>query len=153
MRRGEIYYVKNSNPLGGSLIASNRPAIIVSNNTNNNFSNVVEIVYLTGSTKYNLPTHVAINSTGKPSTALCSTIHSVEKRDLETFICKCTAREMNSIDIALQISLGIEAGERESATENESTNDTEGRGDLIRVTAERDAYKNLYEKLIEKVLA
>ena len=165
MRRGEIYYVKNNNPLGGALIAGNRPAIIVSNNKTNDYSPAIEVVYLTGSAKFDLPTHVTINSTGKSSIALCESVYTIDKRDVETFVCMCTAREMELVDIALKISLGINDGDpTEGCGVNNhrfggcdqtddtppTTVDTEA---LIRVTSERDVYKKMYEELLVKVLA
>lgn len=63
-RRGEIYYVengKNYNYVGQEQKIS-RPAIIVSNDKCNRFSNYVEVVYLTTQEKTDLPTHVDIYS-------------------------------------------------------------------------------------------
>lgn len=47
LRRGEIYYVEPFYPTTGSEQRPGRPAIIVSNNLNNEHSNVVGVVYMT----------------------------------------------------------------------------------------------------------
>lgn len=56
-KRGDIFYVMKGNNCGSEMEAG-RPAIIVSNNLNNNNSDIVEIVYLTTQPKPELPTHV-----------------------------------------------------------------------------------------------
>ena len=64
--RGEIYYINNgSSGQIGSEIKKDRPAIIVSNDANNKYSSVVEVVFLTSKPKKELPTHVTIRSTGQ----------------------------------------------------------------------------------------
>lgn len=150
MNRGEIYYIENHNQLGGALIAGNRPAIIVSNDKNNEYSPFVEVVCLTGTYKFDLPTHVTINSTGKPSTALCEQVQSIDKRDIGSFVGRCTAEEMNLIDIALQISLGIETqgGGGKTNNENEAKSD-----ELIKAMVERDTFERLYKELLGRMLA
>lgn len=109
-KRGEIYYItpsENTESVGSEQCNHDRPAIIVSNNTGNKFSPVVEVVYLTTKPKRNLPTHVDIYTTTKPSTALCEQICTVSKLRLRKYINECTEQEMNDIDMALLISLGI----------------------------------------------
>lgn len=49
----------------GSEQHSDRPAVVVSNNKNNENSNVIEIVYMTTQPKTDLPTHVTVRSTGE----------------------------------------------------------------------------------------
>ena len=106
--RGEIYYVYPSGGGVGSEQSAGRPAIVVSNDKANQYSPVIEMVYLTTQPKNSLPTHVDILSAPSPSMALCEQIHSVSKSRLGGFIAKCTDREMAMIDGALCVSLGIE---------------------------------------------
>lgn len=106
--RGEIYYVC-LRPVVGSEQQAGRPAIIVSNDRNNTYSDTVEVVYLTTQPKNDLPTHVTIRSTQKVSTALCEQIHTVDVSRISDYIATCTDQELNAIDTALLISLGIEA--------------------------------------------
>lgn len=62
MKRGEIYYINRTDATlqSGSEQYTGRPAIIVSNDKNNEFSTTAEVVYLTTQPKRNLPTHVDI---------------------------------------------------------------------------------------------
>ena len=106
--RGEIYYVYPSGGGAGSEQAAGRPAIVVSNDKANQYSPVIEMVYLTTQPKNSLPTHVDITSAVRPSIALCEQVHSVAKNRIGGFIAKCTDREMAMIDGALCVSLGIE---------------------------------------------
>ena len=109
--RGDVRYIEPYTNIVapiGSEQKPGRPAIIVSNNTNNDHSNTVEVVYLTTQVKPNLPTHVAIHSTGRDSTALCEQIHTVDNSRIGDFVSACNAREMKDVDNALLISLGMD---------------------------------------------
>lgn len=77
VKRGEIFYIERSYGQTGSEQVDGRPAIIVSNDENNRYSGTVEVVYLTTQPKNDLPTHVEIRSSKKPSTALCEQVNSV----------------------------------------------------------------------------
>lgn len=104
--RGEIWFVEFRGGNKGSEQDSGRPAIIVSNDKGNEYSNMVEVVYLTSVDKKPLPTHVDIMCR-VPSTALCEQIHSVSKERLLNYTRTLTAEEMQEIDKALMISLGL----------------------------------------------
>ena len=108
MKRGEIYYIQNNWQEIGSEQRAGRPAVIVSNNNNN--SEVVEIVYLTTKPKADLPTHVLTRSAAQPSTILCEQIYSVSTQRLGEYVGTLTGKELQELDIALAISLGIDLG-------------------------------------------
>lgn len=94
----------------GSEQHADRPAVVVSNNKNNENSNVVEVVYMTTQPKTDLPTHVTVRSTGRISTVLCEQVYSVSTERVGTYIGECTDKEMENIDIALMISLQLDGG-------------------------------------------
>ena len=78
IKRGEMFYISRGGAsYNGSEQHSDRPAVVVSNNKNNENSNVVEIVYMTTQSKTDLPTHVTVRSTGRISTVLCEQVYSV----------------------------------------------------------------------------
>lgn len=104
--RGDIYFVERMRSFGSEQW-SGRPAIIVSSELNNRSNNVVEVVYLTTQPKRDMPTHIKIQATGTPSTALCEQVHSVDCRRLGRFIAKCSDQELRDIDFALLVSLGL----------------------------------------------
>lgn len=180
--KGQIYYVYPTNVVGSEQ-ESGRPAIIVSNNLGNEFSDVVEVVYLTTKEKKFMPTHVKITSSNRPSTALCEQIHTVSKERIGNYINEVTSSELTCIERALLASLDISCNLRGSkvleawrqAYEEEKKNekpapetpeapekpeeaakpataemDLTANPEYIRIVAERDIYKDMVYKLMNK---
>lgn len=150
MKRGEIYYVERSSSVNasGSEMYAGRPAIIVSNEKNNANSSVFEVVYLTTQPKQDLPTHVSIRSAKRNSIALCEQVTSVSEERIGDYIGVCTDLEMQQIDIALAISLGIDINaEKLVEVVKEENNDA-----IVRIETERDVYKKLYEQMLERTV-
>jgi len=112
-KRGEIFYVNNGGrEQVGSETKKDRPAIIVSCDANNKHSPVLEMVFLTTQPKAELPTHVTIRSTGRVSTALCEQPTPVAVERLNNYLGEVTEAEMQNIDVALLIGLGINYDKR-----------------------------------------
>lgn len=86
MKRGEIYYIESTYRETGSEQRGGRPAVIVSNDKNNENSEVVEVVYMTTKPKNDLPTHVFIRSALSPSTVLCEQVNSVSVKRIGTLL-------------------------------------------------------------------
>ena len=150
MKRGEIYYIDREFTEVGSEQRAGRPAIIVSNDIGNENAEIVEVVYLTTQQKKDLPTHVAIRSTKYKSTALCEQITTVAKKRIGEYCGTCTDNEMQAVENAMLISLGIDYGDGDYYDEEEPA--PSNSEELVRVTAERDTYKKLYESLVEKLV-
>ena len=108
-KRGEIYYIESYYTTGSEQRAG-RPAVIVSNEKNNEHSSTVEIVYLTTQPKHDLPTHVTVRGTGRDSIALCEQITSVAVERLGEYCGVCNNQELAAIDTALMISLDLSMG-------------------------------------------
>ena len=108
-KRGDIYYVERS-VFTGSEQASGRPAIIVSNEKNNEYSSTVEVVYLTTQPKKDLPTHVVIRSVAKESIAICEQITTVAVERIGSYKGHVTDTEMMNLEIAMLISLDMQVG-------------------------------------------
>lgn len=106
IKRGDIVYIKGCHCHDCSVQAGDRPAIIVSNDKANIYSDVVEVVFLTSARKTPLPTHVNVSALVK-STALCEQVHSVSKSRIDRRFKTCTKYEMKAIDKALKISLAL----------------------------------------------
>ena len=106
-KRGEIYYIDNGRQQVGSEQKKNRPAIIVSNDANNRNSSVLIVVFLTSKPKADLPTHVTIRATGRQSVALCEQPTPIAVERIEKFVAVASDQEMKSVDIALEIALGL----------------------------------------------
>lgn len=176
IKRGQIYYIKSNYKEVGSEQYAGRPAVIVSNNKNNYCSEVVEVVYMTTRPKHDLPTHICTRSTGTPSTILCEQIFSVSKLRVGDYIGTLSDDELQALNIALTISLGIDLDGRvimREPTREELekmlaelqpkptlslemvpdritvTASGDMAQELIKITAERDVYKKLVEDLIK----
>lgn len=106
IRRGDILYVESGYSTGSEQ-RPGRPAIVVSNDKNNEYSSTVEVVYLTTQPKRDLPTHVPIHSLNRESIAICEQITTVSKERIGTYRGSVTAAEMEAIESALRVSLGI----------------------------------------------
>ena len=182
IKRGEMFYISRGGAsYSGSEQHSDRPAVIVSNNKNNENSNVVEIVYMTTQPKTDLPTHVTVRSTGRPSTVLCEQVYSVSTERIGTYIGECTDKEMENIDIALMISLQLDGNMKTSKKYNETIKNqqeeielyrskiqameqelkekanvkpenTASSEETIRLQTERDTYKTMYEQLLNRLV-
>lgn len=165
IKRGQIYYIENSrtNSPVDSEQFSGRPAIIVSNDKNNKFSDVVEVIYLTTQPKSDLPTHVRVCSTNRISTALCEQITSVSVSRIGDYIASCSDQEMLNIDVALAISLGIDFEDLRESSKTDSGSDVAEDTTIeeishfvdeeyIRLAAERDIYKSQYDWLLNRFL-
>lgn len=173
IKRGDIYYVERSQyaPSTGSEQWSGCPAIIVSNDKNNEFSQTLEVVYLTTRPKVDLPTHIDIRSSQKPSVALCEQVTSVSLERIGDYVGHCTDQEMQMIDAALAISFDIDCEpqvkvvekvvekpvekvvEKAVPVEVSAPPASESSEEVIRLQTERDMYKSLYEQMFERLLA
>lgn len=126
IKRGEIFYISRGGGVThGSEQQSDRPAVVVSNDMNNENSSVIEVVYLTTQPKTDLPTHVTIRSTGRISTALCEQVTSVCTERVNNYIGQVSDKEMENIDIALMISLNLDAGSKTSKKYTETIKEKE----------------------------
>lgn len=164
MKRGEIYLIKSNGKEVGSEYKGNRPAVIVSNDKNNDKAETVEVVYMTTQPKTDMPTHVFIRSATQPSTLICEQVHTVSKLRVGAMFGKLTKEEMQALDNALAISLGLDFGAAPVMREP-----TEGKPEKlleelratppqnfipedpqnVRLETERDLYKKFSEDLLE----
>ena len=104
MKRGDIYYINNENAVGCEQRGI-RPAVIVGNDVGNKYSPVLLVVYFTLQHKKALPTHVYVRGYG---TALCEQIFTIDRTRLLQKKGECTDSDMERINKALRISLGME---------------------------------------------
>lgn len=122
INRGDVWYVEKKNDTTGHEQWSGRPAVVVSSEEANR-DGTVEVVYLTTKPKPHRETHVAVFACNKFSTAICEQISTVDKRRLQRKNGKVCKGEMERIERAIAISLGIspvEAEEKETLQEQKS---------------------------------
>lgn len=106
--RGEMYYIHEDYSAVGHEMKAGRPAIIVSNDMNNEFSSTVEIIYLTTKPKKELPTHTCVKSCSLTSTSLCEQITTIDKTRIGDYRGRISDDEMDALENAILQSLGME---------------------------------------------
>lgn len=111
VRRGEIFYVNLEKGIGSEQ-GGIRPVVIIQNETGNIYSPTVIIAAITSQQhKKNIPTHVNINSEeyglNKDSVILLEQIRTIDKSRLKEKIGRLSKKDMEKIDKALLISLGL----------------------------------------------
>jgi mRNA interferase MazF len=114
VKRGDIFYADLS-PVIGSEQGGIRPILIVQNDVGNRFSPTVIAAAIT-SQKYktDLPTHIKINADGSglamDSIVLLEQVRTLDKRRLKERMGALETRDMQRVDRALSVSLGIVSG-------------------------------------------
>ncbi|MCQ2484424.1 MAG: type II toxin-antitoxin system PemK/MazF family toxin [Clostridia bacterium] len=111
VRRGDIYYADLS-PVVGSEQGGVRPVLIVQNDVGNKFSPTVIAAAITSQRfKTNLPTHIQVDAHGcglsKDSIVLLEQVRTIDKRRLKEKMGNLDEYDMNRVNQALSVSLGI----------------------------------------------
>ena len=108
--RGEIYLVC-LDPMIGSEINKTRPALIISNDINNQAAQTVTVIPITSSTKkvYPFETLLSSQESGLPksSKAKCNQIRTIDKKRLLQSLGKVSKKELKEIEDSLSIHLGM----------------------------------------------
>ena len=108
--RGEIYLVC-LDPTIGSEINKTCPAIIISNDINNQAAQTVTVIPITSSTKkvYPFETLLSSQESGLPksSKAKCNQIRTIDKKRLVKSLGKVSKKELKEIEDSLSIHLGM----------------------------------------------
>lgn len=161
IKRGEIYFIHVRQTVGSEQRAG-RPAVIVSNDKNNENSEVVEVVFMTAQPKTDIPTHFITQSALKPSTVLCEQINSICIERIGAWVGTLTADEIKMLDHCLAISVGIsetiqsisQSLINEKYKEVEALRIEAAAAQEAKAAAEQKAttYKEMYDFLLEKRL-
>ncbi len=110
-RRGELYWV-NLDPTIGSEISKTRPALVVSNNTGNQYADRVIVAPVTsGSTSKVYPFEVLLQASEaglpKASKVLLDQIRTLDKQRLGARIGALTEQRMDEVNRAIRLSLAV----------------------------------------------
>lgn len=118
VKRGDIYYADLS-PVVGSEQGGMRPVLIIQNNVGNHYSPTVIVAAITTKIqKGKMPTHVELSAeeTGldKNSVVLLEQIRTIDKQRLKDKVTHLEQKEMDLVDEALAISIGLSIQSREN---------------------------------------
>jgi mRNA interferase MazF len=108
-RRGEIYTV-DFNPARGSEQAGKRPALVVSNDTANQYSPNVTVVAVTStvpSKEYPVNVHLPAGVLPLEGTILAAQIMTISKERLLNYRGTLDAAQMRAVEDALRVALGL----------------------------------------------
>jgi mRNA interferase MazF len=105
-RRREIWLVNFDPALGGE-ITKTRPAIIVSNDYANKYSNRVQVVPLTSNLDKCYPPEIIFEFDGKKSKACADQIKTASKERLVKKLGEISEAGMNDLNRAIKIQLGL----------------------------------------------
>lgn len=108
IKRGDIYWVK-LDPIKGSEIGKTRPAVVISNNINNELADTVTIVPITSSVGKVYPFEVLIRkgtaNLADDSKAKANQIRTVDKSRLKNLIGTIPSPILEDIEKAIKIHL------------------------------------------------
>jgi len=114
-KRGEIYMVNFGDEVIGSEYKNKRPAVILSNDMNNKFSEILQVAPITSQKKTNLPVHVKLGIEDKllkESILSIEQIRCISKKRILIGgniirIAKLSKNKMDLIDTAIKIQFGL----------------------------------------------
>ena len=111
IKRGDIFYADLS-PVVGSEQGGVRPVLIVQNDVGNRYSPTVIAAAITSQRfKTKLPTHISVNADScglsKDSVVLLEQIRTLDKQRLRERMGNLQDSDMNRIDNALSVSIGL----------------------------------------------
>lgn len=111
IKRGDIFYADLS-PVVGSEQGGIRPVLIVQNDVGNKYSPTVIAAAITSQQfKTKMPTHISVNASvcglSKDSVVLLEQIRTLDKKRLREKMGNLPETDMNRIDDALSVSIGL----------------------------------------------
>ncbi len=105
-KRGEIYWVK-LDPTVGSEINKTRPALVVSNDSGNEYGQRVIVAPITSSVKKVYPFEVKLEIEQREGKALLDQLRSVDKQRLSKKLSTLDYETMQLVNKALKIALDL----------------------------------------------
>jgi len=109
-KRGEIWLI-SLEPVVGHEIGRTRPALVVSNNRNNQFADTITVLPITSKTEkiYPFETFLSKGETKLPkdSKVKCNQIRTVDKKRLVKFLSRISEERLWKVEQALLIHLDI----------------------------------------------
>jgi len=109
-KRGQIWFVL-LDPVVGHEIGKTRPALVISNDRNNQFADTVTVLPITSKTEKIYPFEILLSKEEthlpKDSKVKCNQIRTVDKKRLVNLMGALSAERLKEIKQALLIHLGM----------------------------------------------
>jgi mRNA interferase MazF len=105
-RRGDIFWVK-LDPAQGTEIRKTRPAVVISNDSCNQFGARVIVIPVTSNVESLYPGEAAIVMRGNPARVLGDQMRSLDKSRLGSRIGTLSPEELSAVEEAILITLGF----------------------------------------------
>jgi mRNA interferase MazF len=105
-RRGDVFWV-NLDPTIGKEIKKIRPAVIVSNDSCNEFGSWVVVVPITSNVTSLFPGEARVTLRSKEARVLGDQLRSIDRPRLAKRIGRLTTRELAAVDEALRTTLDL----------------------------------------------
>ena len=100
MLRGEVWWVE-FDPSVGSEIRKTRPAVIVSNDTANRYTERVVVVPMTSNTGRVYPCEAVVSAGGQSSKVMA------DQRRLKSMLCRLSNEDMRAVEDVIKVHLGL----------------------------------------------
>lgn len=106
-KRGDIVLVNNEGAIG-NIQNGVRPYLIVSNDKNNTYSNIITVIPSTTKAKAPLPTHYTVEINGKENTFMAEQITCISKDNIINGLGRLDDKDIKNIEkrIMVQLDLG-----------------------------------------------
>ena len=115
-RRGDIYYA-DLNPVCGSEQGGKRPVVVIQNNIGNVHSPTLIVATITTKQdKRKYPTHYPIKENPaftEPSVIMLEQLRTIDKKRLSDRLGQLSAKDMQRVESAMSVSLGMEQSQPE----------------------------------------
>lgn len=152
LKRGDVYYVDVGDSIGREE-TFNRPGVVITSDFGIKNSPVVTVVLVSSSSR-DMSVNAKLTSLSRASWAMGNQVKTIDKSRLENFICHLTAAEMQAVDEAVQIALGLPMENqtykiRISQLEN-TINQLKEQNAKLKLDTE--IHKKTYEKLLDRVV-
>ena len=143
LKRGDVYYIKDSAGAVGAEMRKTRPGIVISDQNQVADSHVVTVVYLSHKKQTKNRAHVPMTHEGLRGWALCEHIYTVDIDRAGDYICTLTDQEMDAVLVGVDGVIGGDPDREDlQAWLAEAEQDvTKARGELLALKREAELWK------------
>lgn len=106
LKRGDVYYIKDSAGAVGAEMRKTRPGIVISDQNQVEDSHVVTVVYLSHKEQTKNRAHVPMTHEGLRGWALCEHIYTVDIDRTGDYICTITDEELEAVLCGVDSAIG-----------------------------------------------